>query len=465
MGNSRARTQDLRGHRPESLARDMYVEFGWVCILAGSAAGLFFTSTSLTLWISITILAVLACLSAKKIQIGLVDWSVLLLCAFEIPSALFSQYRANSIRLSMGIVFFSLIYFVVRLTLRTLAQIASLSSLLGLGGACLALYGLSQFNKNVKVFGAVGLKSLIAFRSQLISPPGPWIPGEWFTLLLLALPLASALPVFLLQKQRKWLAAAAVVAPVLIAANLCLSLSRGVFWSVVVFCFLICVFRVGSRLASVRAAGILLGAALFALVLIVAGESALYPGLLWAYAGQQTSQVRSTQGRFEIWNRSLDLVRTHPVWGVGSGNAALSLTSTADHGETTGFAGRTFSLPVQVLVEKGIVGSLVYSAFLFLIAREFICTMRFSPSRSGSSGDSTVIHIPSKGVNASRLYKSGDDRAHRTMVCCFGAGLVAVLFRELTYSSLMEHSLTLALFAILAALVCRPVGAESEPCE
>jgi O-antigen ligase len=235
-------------------------------------------------------------------------------------------------------------------------------------------------------------------------------------------------------------------------------MSRAVFWSVVVFCFLLCAFLLAGRLFTMRAAAVLLGTALAALVLVLACEAAFYPGLLKAYSGQHTSQVRSTQGRFEIWNRSFELVRAHPLWGVGSGNAALALASTADQDETTGFASRTFSLPIQILVEKGIIGFLLYGAFLVLVAREFIRTMRYSLQEALTvpSGD------PRKGgsVNAS----PGDDNqavltelsARKAMTCCFAAGLVAVLFRELTYSSLFEHQLTLALVAVMSALVCLP---------
>ncbi len=69
-------------------------------------------------------------------------------------------------------------------------QAASFSGLLGLGGGWLALSGLSQFHENANRLGAVGLTDLVAFRSRLITPPSPWIPGEWFTLLLLMLPFA-----------------------------------------------------------------------------------------------------------------------------------------------------------------------------------------------------------------------------------------------------------------------------------
>ena len=47
------------------------------------------------------------------------------------------------------------------------------------------------------------------------------------------------------------------------------------------------------------------------------------------------------------------------------------------------------------------------------------------------------------------------------MKCCFAAGLVAVLFRELTYSSLLEHILTLVLAFTLTALMCAPIQPDS----
>ena len=301
-----------------------------------------------------------------------------------------------------------------------------------------------------------GFTNLVAFRSRLISPPSPWIPGEWFTLLLLALPFACVTPLYLWQKQRKWLAAVALVVPVLITATLSLSMSRAVFWSVVVFCFLFCAFLLAGRLLTLRAGEILVGTTLAALVLVLACETAFYPGLLKAYSGQHTSQVRSTQGRFEIWNRSFEVVRAHPFWGVGSGNAALALTSTADQEETTGFASRTFSLPIQVMVEKGIVGFLLYCTFLILVAREFIRTIRYSPpealvapSGGRKGGDRSS---PAEG----HQMMLADLSARKAMACCFAAGLVAVLFRELTYSSLFEHQLTLALVAVMSALVCLP---------
>ena len=49
------------------------------------------------------------------------------------------------------------------------------------------------------------------------------------------------------------------------------------------------------------------------------------------------------------------------------------------------------------------------------------------------------------------LSVSAHHSAHKAITCCFAAGLAAVLFRELVYSSLLEHTLTLVLAAVLSA--------------
>lgn len=436
-------------------ARKLLFELGGACLVTGLVAAQYSGDTGKAMWISGTLFAMVLFLP-YSIRMRWVDWSVLLLGTLEIPFLLSSTYRANSIHGFVVYCIFALTYFATRMTIHTTLQATVLSGVLGLASSYLAVYAIIQFDQHQKALNMVGLLNLVAFRSRLISPPSPWIPGEWFTLLLLGLPFACAVPVYLLQKQRKTLAATALGVPLLVAVVLCLSMSRAVFWSVVLFCVLVCTLLAGYRLCTRRAIGVLLGAWIGGLVLTLVVESVLYPGLMRAYTGQHTSQIRSTQGRYEIWNRSLALVMTHPLLGVGSGNAALVLSSTADQEDTSGFASRTFSLPIQVLVEKGIVGFLAYCTFLLLVVCEFIRTMRYSPP--------DAVAMPSRGPKKARTDISAnrngllltDLPVRKAMACCFAAGLVAVLFRELTYSSLFEHSLTLALAGALAALVCLP---------
>jgi O-antigen ligase len=288
----------------------------------------------------------------------------------------------------------------------------------------LAISAVNGFRDNAKTLQLAGLADPVAFRSRLIPAPPPFVVGEWLTIPLLLVPFACTLPMYLWLSGRTWFAAIACAAPLAIAAALSLSCSRAAFWGTVLFCVALCAGLAVFRLISIRASVKLLGSALVALFVVLVSENAAYPGLISAYAGQHTSQTRSTEGRVGIWKRTVDVVRAHPLWGVGSSNAALALTSSADQEETSGFASRAFSLPAQVLAEKGVVGFLLYAGFLVLVGREFIFTMQ--------------LKVPS---------------VDKAMVCCFAAGLIAVLFRELTYSSVLEHTVTLALVMTLCALV------------
>ncbi len=115
MGSFATTTQKSPGQRAERNAHNLYVETAWVGILAGLLAGMCSTAAGITLWIAAILLAALLFLPTNPIRMRAVDWSVLLLAAFEIPSLLFSQYRANSIRATVAIVIFALTYSAVRL--------------------------------------------------------------------------------------------------------------------------------------------------------------------------------------------------------------------------------------------------------------------------------------------------------------------------------------------------------------
>ncbi len=95
-----------------------------------------------------------------------------------------------------------------------------------------------------------------------------------------------------------------------------------------------------------------------------------------------------------------------------------------------GFASRTFSLPFQLLTEKGAVGVLLYAAVFCLVAREAHRQLR--------RADSLV--------------------SEKLIVGCLFAGLAAVLARELTYSSLLEHTVTALLAAASVGLICIYAG-------
>jgi O-antigen ligase len=434
----------------EKLTPASYTGVVWAAVLAILVAGLYSNSASVTLLFIIVVLGMLLLLATSDVRFRAVDWAALSIGAFEIPSLLFSKYRAGSVFAALAVTIFVLTYFVVRLTVRTTVQIVVLSGLLGVCGACLAIFGLSQFNEEVKTLAEVGLTNLVAFRSRLFVPPNSWIPGEWFTLLLLALPFAVAVPAYFWRTERKRVATISAVIAVSIVATLTLSLSRAVFWSMVLFFVGFCTFIIVGHLVPALRGAVLLLVMLGGLILVVAVESAFYPTIRGAYTNQHTSQIRSIEGRLAIWHRSLELVRKNPFWGVGSSNSALVLTSSADNEETIGFASRTFSLPLQLLAEKGLIGCILYSSFLVLLGREFIFSLKIVETGTSYSGKWTE-HRREKARTV-----LGEDPVRKAMTCCFAAGLLAIVARELVYSSLMEHTLILAAVAVICALLVRP---------
>ena len=380
---------------------------------------------SVLLWLSAAILVAVGLGRSTPLRLHPLDWAVLAVWTYEIPSLAMSRYSANSLAAAKVVCAGALLYFLARLAARTAQSAVVVSALVGAGGVALGWTALSQFGEHASALHAAGLSGIVAFRSRLILVPAPWILGEWFTLVLLTLPFALAVAAFFWLGRNRLAAVGAALFTLAIAEALLLSCSRAVAGGVLVLFGSTSVLAAAYRVMRIKAALILATGALCALGGVLAAENALYPDIAEAYTGRHTSQVRSTEGRLAIWKRSAEVFRLSPLWGVGSGNAPLFLTSTADQDETTGFASRTYSLPIQLLTEKGALGAALYLALLALAG--------------------AAAHRKLRSPNTSAQMKG--------MTCCLGAGVIAVLFRELTYSSLLEHAATAMLFAMCLALI------------
>jgi len=400
----------------------------------------------------------------SKLTIRPLDWDALLLLLYEAPSILWSQDRSNSIGAAEVVALSIPLYFVVRLLIGTPLRTAWFAGVAGICGSWLAYTGIRQFIAGANHLATVGLTDLVAFRAIFIHPAAEWVSGENFTLLLLTLPFACAAAAWVmwrlqpLPKTSGLWAVLALLPSTCIATVLLLSLSRAVVGSTLFFFIDAFGLMVLYKVVNLRIASLMLAGCCGALLLVLICETPLYPGIFRAYGGHHVSQTRSTEGRIDTWHRSLEVVREHSVWGVGSSNAALFLLSSADEDDTTGFTSRTFSLPIQILVEKGVIGFILYSAFLLALAWEFHRNMRLSvPATAAlSSSSASTKRKPSARYKADAKSQLDAENAHRAMKCIFGAGLAAVLLRELTYSSLLEHTATLALAFTLAALMIAP---------
>ncbi len=82
--------------------------------------------------------------------------------------------------------------------------------------------------------------------------------------------------------------------------------------------------------------------------------------------------ISSGSGRFEIWNNALELFTIHPLFGVGWYNF---LFYNANFYGGKNYVHNTF---LEVLVELGLIGFLIYLIFHFLLLRKIIALVNIS---------------------------------------------------------------------------------------
>lgn len=95
--------------------------------------------------------------------------------------------------------------------------------------------------------------------------------------------------------------------------------------------------------------------------------------LLFTY--DEVAYANSVNSRSEIWKASMEVAKQHPLFGTGSGDAEKALTDTYarngfEKGVTESY--NTHNQYLQVLVETGIVGLLLFTAFLGFCIRAAI---------------------------------------------------------------------------------------------
>jgi hypothetical protein len=371
--------------------------------------------------------AVCVMLNRENDELGtfnLIDWGILLVTAFEIPSLAMSYYRENSSYWSAGLLFAVVVYFLIRMSLRSHGQAVVLSMVFTVFGVLISVPALSRFSTKLDGLHAAGFRGVVPFREKLAIGSG-YVGGEWFTIILLTAPYALLLATLAFSKRRRLLGVFATVPVVVIATELAATCSRAVFSAFVVGLVVLTATSVAYRLISWKTGSTLLASSLLVLALILLIGNVALPGLASCYVARDTSQSRSAEGRVVIWRSAIDSTHESRLWGIGSGNAGFLLASHAEGNASTAFAARTFSLPVEILVEKGVVGAACYGILILAVLFELHRTLRMQ----------------------------GLDISARWIAVVAFSGIVMGLFRDLTYSSLTAHRITFALFFSLVGML------------
>lgn len=363
------------------------------------------------------------------VRLNMLDLSVSLLALVEAVSYWESSYRANSFYFIAEVFFFLLFYFLVRFNLQAEYQRLALFLFLSLWALLLPLVGFVYFYRLNAYLHTIGFNDITNFRNYIyvLNPIGLSI-GEWVTVLFLVAAFPAVLFVrFRNHRYLKYVFGCAVAFTLLI---LLLTFIRGVYIAVAAF-FLAStlLFRYYGLFPLKRL--LLFDALLIALTLLPL-LPLVRPVLTTVSMLKTTSQVRSFEGRRGIWRNSLEMVRDHPLLGVGAGNFPMQYVAYKRPEEESAIAPRPFNYFVQILTEKGVVGLAVY---LFVTASFFI-----------------VSHRKVK-LEANNVYR-------QSAVIIFVAAYIAILVRDLSESSILTNKGVQILLWFIFAHNAQPAQAD-----
>ncbi len=295
-------------------------------------------------------------------RLNVLDYSVLLVVLLELLSFSTSTYQPNGFQFLMEVCFLFLFYCLVRFNLKYEYQRVALFIFVSLWGLFFAALGFQSLLRLQRRLNVLGFRDLTDFRNQIwfINPVGLSI-GEWVTVLFVILPF----PIILFVKYRHSRVARAVTMAAVIAIvfTITITFNRGAYVA------LAAGFMIGSvlfyfyRIFPLKK--ILLFDAIVLGLLIVCLLPWARPTITTLSVVKTTSQTRSLEARTSIWKNSLDIVKQHPLLGIGANNFTMQYVAYDDPGGDGSFVLRPFNYFLHILIEKGVLGLLVYLLLLF----------------------------------------------------------------------------------------------------
>lgn len=355
------------------------------------------------------------------------DWAFLFLFVVEVVGAAFSSDWLRSQLAANRILAMVLVYLLCRLYLKEGYLRNWFVHWLSLLGLVCALFVISAFVPFYWTMIDTGFTppDIVPLRYLLV--PHGLLINDWGSILLAFLPF-NIYSVYVIRG--KWKAIPALALFVVLLATV-LTLSRGTLLALGLFVILFCVGLVIFRIVSWKRTLLWLGAYVLCLFLALLPLRQTLRATL--NTDRQSSQGMSASGRIVRWEESFFLFARHPLTGIGNGNYALE-SMVISNRDGSAYTRRVNNIFVQLLLEKGLVGTVAYLVVFILVFRAAIGYFRRSAG-------------------------------NRFTVVVFGMGLIALLFREMTSSTLLEQPscLLLSLFLILMLTLWEDKGPVRRP--
>ena len=294
----------------------------------------------------------------ERHRVSSADIFMLIICISELLSALFSEYRSNSVKATSPIFLVVFFWFFFRMFLREGEQRKYFN--IGMTGLSFVLSAITigtyiSFRKEFAMFEGV---NLLEFK-QSFSPLGITV-NDWvaFLLCIFPFPVVSAVES---SSRKLFVLYSAVSAFAFAAVALCLS--RGAFIALAVFYLLVIAVNLCFSKKRIRKIIIV------ALASVIGGFAMCIPaheeiGTTLAMTKTST-QNRSTEGRVKQLEDAGVLWKDRPLIGVGGGNFNIVYDSRIR--DKKGSSVRAASTYLLMLVEKGILGVVAYGGLILSI--------------------------------------------------------------------------------------------------
>lgn len=351
------------------------------------------------------------------------DWALVLFVSLQLAGIFTGTVPGNTehfLIASISALCWYRIVRTVRLTEGILVGIVRTFSAIGCLDAISNLLLDFQSFEMLRIFPNSSLESLHA----LIMFVGGPTRNDALLLLLLLLPFAVAAWIAEehLNTRLVWPARLSVA---LITSTLIMSLSRSIY--IACFVFIAVVLILWSKTKPFHPVSINTGLMTIIAVCTVAVGifnviGAILRSLLIFHS---VSQQRSAVGRFVLWGTRLNLVRVHPLFGWGWSSDGIVSLASIQHTSEAAFTARAYNTPLELLISGGIFGFITYTFFLVYAL--------------WSSRPSKLNRVPSF--------------IFRFVSVVLGAGLIAALVRDMTYSSLVLHGTSVFISFLICALI------------
>jgi O-antigen ligase len=337
-----------------------------------------------------------------------------------------SIYCWNTLESFIGTSTLISVYYVIRLSITSRLHHVRLWLVGAVLGLFLALATVVETVITHIIVASYHLGNASNLRTMFYVPVVGGSGTEKLSVLLALLPFPFLVAVEFLRKN--WgVSVLGMVSAFMLLVSVALTLSRGMYLAVgIFFVVLITLLMCYSAIPRQR---IVLAIAL----LIVSAAIAIIP---WQRAVVTTAlmsrtfmQVRSTQGRVDLWKMYLAASKMHPVLGVGGGNLGLLPVHLDDRDPAEGYVSASaFNTAIMLLVENGAVG---LCSYLMLLAW-FI-------------------------VSALQYVRSGLEELDLLEMSLCLAAILSLCIRDLTTCTILTQPMTALLVCILAAMASRGI--------